>query len=124
MSTTARARILLPMECAADERRLAAFVLHNVDLAPQGPLNLVRIHPKCRPHTLSRRQVDARFIPTLAIKCVRCDQPGLILLGSARLIDRCELEITAGYGHLTGPVVLLFVVKTILTIERRPIRRI
>jgi hypothetical protein len=46
------------------------------------------------------------------------------LFVTARLIDRRELKISVSNGYLAGPIVLPFVVETVLTIERSPIRRI
>ena len=124
MSTAARPRIFLPMERAAYDRRLAAFVFHDVNLAAQRPLNLVRIQPERRPHALCRRQIDARFKPTLAIKRIRCNQARPVQLAGQRLIRGRDLKISVGNRHLFRPIILLFVVEAIFTIECRPIRRI
>src|SRR3954469_19034273 len=62
-----RARIAGAVERGAGGRRLAALVLHDVDLTTLGPRNRrasLPEHPERRPESLTRRQLDPRFDPT------------------------------------------------------------
>src|SRR3954468_5989844 len=62
-----RARIAGAVEGGAGGRRLAALVLHDVDLTTLGPRSRrasLPEHPERRPKSLTRRQLDTRFDPT------------------------------------------------------------
>src|SRR6476659_9080869 len=103
MGTAARAWILLPMECATYDCRLAPLVFHDVDFAAERPLNLVGVHPKRGPHSLRRWQIDAGFEATGSVQRIRRDQSGLILLRPSQLIDRSDLQVAAGHSYLPRP---------------------
>src|SRR2546423_15008887 len=60
----ARARVSRPVHGAVHDRRLAADVLHDIDLArlrPTDSVDVVAEHPERRPQTLPARNTDARL---------------------------------------------------------------
>src|SRR4051812_27877308 len=110
------------MKGAARNCRLSALVFHDVDLAAPRPRNLVRVKPESGPHALRGGQIDSRFEAAGTVKRFRCDQSGSVKLIFRWLIGSSKLEISVANRHLLRPVVLLFVVLAILTVERLPIR--
>src|ERR1700691_2777460 len=83
--------------------RLFADVLHDVDLTAFGPAsrgNIVTQHPKRRPHSLARRNLDAGFEPsvglrepTLSLEPGRCIFPRNVIVAFVTLLARDDNEI-------------------------------
>ncbi len=64
-------RITRPMQRPVNRRRLAADVLHDVDLAalrPSSPVDVSTKHPEGRPDPLPARHLDARFEPAVGLR--------------------------------------------------------
>src|SRR6185503_13951727 len=136
------------MNGSMHRRRLAAYVLHNVNLTAVGPTGLFDViaeHPECGPDTLSIRDLDARFEPAICLELANGLESSRAILASTipapgflrqGLIDRCNHQVPVTIHRRvasTARVILQFVVSPSVpadlecpfrAVYRRPFRSI
>src|SRR6266850_6848979 len=89
------------MNGSMHRRRLATDILHNINLTAPGPTDFIDIfaeHPKCRPHTLPRRNLDARFEPAICL----LEIADSFYAGRAILAPTIPAPFLAGEGFFDG----------------------
>src|SRR5262245_57979979 len=125
------------MKRAMNGRRFSADVLHDVDLATVGPMNRVDIftqHPKCRPDTLAKGNLDSRFEPTVLLtELLFGEQPGRsivprYLVGTSESFfhycDNQRAILDVGVDSTTGVSLEFVVAPAVAAYVKRPSGRV